>query len=175
MVEDDAAPVGVEAEEVAPPQGEVDAECMDDEAGGSGDEDMSDEDDPQPAIQFFRATGLLDYSVGDYRGLSGWGYDNADIQIGQMFHDKAEVIYFLGNYAITCRRQHHCTRSETKAYEVRYTKRPDYPFFVRAHKSKHEESFIISRHTTHSCTTDSLTNMSRIVNATYVAQLVVTL
>src|SRR6266542_5675179 len=73
MVEDDATPGGVEAEEVAPPEGEVDAGYMDDEAGGSGDEDMRDEDDPQAAIQFFRAAGLLDCSVGDYRGLSRWG------------------------------------------------------------------------------------------------------
>src|SRR5438034_8250540 len=101
MVADDAAPGGVEAEEVVPTEGEVDAGCMDDEAGGSRDEDMSNEDDPQPAIQFFRAVGLLDCVVGDYRGLSGWGYQNADIQIGQRFCDKAEVFHFLGNYAIT--------------------------------------------------------------------------
>src|SRR5438105_15828750 len=50
MVADDAVPGGVEAEEVIPTEGEVDAGCMDDEAGGSGDENMSDEDDPQPAI-----------------------------------------------------------------------------------------------------------------------------
>ena len=50
MVADDAALGGVEAEEVVPTEGEVDAGCMDDEAGGSRDEDMSDEDDPQPAI-----------------------------------------------------------------------------------------------------------------------------
>src|SRR5207253_2093067 len=61
------------------------------------------------------------------------------------------------------------------AYEIRCTKRPDCPFFVRAHKSKHDGSFIISRHTTYSCTTDSLRNMSRIVDVRYVAQLVVTL
>src|SRR5438128_11757766 len=77
MVADDAVPGGVEAEEVVPTEGEVDAGCMDDEAGGSGDEDMTDEDDPQPTIQFFRAAGLLDCSVGDYRGLSRWGYQNA--------------------------------------------------------------------------------------------------
>ena len=59
MVADDAAPGAVEAEEVVPIEGKVDAGCMDDEAGGSGDEDMSDEDDPQPAIQFFRAAGCL--------------------------------------------------------------------------------------------------------------------
>src|SRR6266540_170842 len=70
MVADDAAPGGVEDEEVVPTEGEVDAGCMDNEAGGSGDEDMTDEDDPQPAIQFFRAAGLLDCSVEDYRGLS---------------------------------------------------------------------------------------------------------
>ena len=103
------------------------------------------------------------------------GYQNADIQIGQRFRDKVEVIHFLGNYTITTKREHHCTRTEPKAYEVRCTKRPDYPFFVRAHKSKHEECFVISRHTTHSCTTDSLRNMSRIVDARYVAQLIVTL
>src|SRR6266508_2780153 len=174
MVADDAATGGVEAEEVVPTEGEVDAGCMDDEAGGSGDEDMSDEDDPQPAIQFFRAAGLLDCSVGDYRGLSGWGYRNTDIQIGQRFRDKAEVIHFLGNYAITTKREHHCTRSEPKAYEIRCTKHPDCLFFVRAHKSKHEKCFVISRHTTHSCTTDSIKNMSRIVDARYVVQLIVT-
>src|SRR5438128_2764160 len=114
MVEDDAAPGGVEAEEVAPSEGEVDAGYMDDEAGGSGDEDMSDEDDPQPAIQFFRAAGLLNYSVGDYRGLSGWGYQNADIQIRQRFRDEVEIIHFLGNYDITTKREHHCNRSEPK-------------------------------------------------------------
>src|SRR6266542_1597366 len=100
---------------------------------------------------------------------------NLNVGIGQRFRDKAEVIHFLGNYAITTKREHYCTRTEPKAYEVRCTKRPGCPFFVRAHKSNHEESFIIRRHTTHSCTTDSLRNMSRIVDARYVAQLVVTL
>ena len=103
MVADDAAPGDMKAEEVVPTEGEVDAGCMDDEAGGSGDEDMTDEDDPQPTIQFFCAVELLDCSVGDYSRLSRWGYQNADIQIGQMFRDKAEVIHFLGNYAITTR------------------------------------------------------------------------
>src|SRR6266498_475505 len=41
MEADDATPGGVEAEEVVPTEGDVDAGCMDDEAGGSGDEDMA--------------------------------------------------------------------------------------------------------------------------------------
>ena len=32
---------------------EVDAECMDDEASGSGDEEAADNDDPVPVIQYF--------------------------------------------------------------------------------------------------------------------------
>src|SRR5438105_15718123 len=85
MVADDAAPGGVEAEEVVPTEGEVDAGCMDDEAGGSGDEDMTDEDDPQPAIQFFRAAGLLDFSVGDYNAYLGGGIRILTFKLGKGF------------------------------------------------------------------------------------------
>jgi hypothetical protein len=64
---------------------EIDVECMDDEGGGSEDEHVADNDDPAPAIQYFRAVGLLDCTVVDYNHISVWGYQNSDIQIGQQF------------------------------------------------------------------------------------------
>jgi hypothetical protein len=62
---------------------EVNAGCMDDEGGGSEDEHAANNDDPAPAIQYFRATGLLDSTIVDYSHISVWGYQNSDIQIRQ--------------------------------------------------------------------------------------------
>jgi hypothetical protein len=60
---------------------EIDAECIDDEGGRSEDEHATDIDDPAPAIQYFRAVGLLDCTIVDYSHISVWGYQNSDIQI----------------------------------------------------------------------------------------------
>ena len=48
----------------------VDAWCMDDEVGGSGDEEAADNNDSVPAIQYFRGVGLLDFAVAQYNTLS---------------------------------------------------------------------------------------------------------
>ena len=51
----------------------LDARCINDEAGGSGDEEATDNDDPVPMMQFFRGAGLLDCAVVEYNTLSNWG------------------------------------------------------------------------------------------------------
>jgi len=48
------------------PQPELDAGGMDDEGGGSEDEEAADNDDPTPAIEYFRASGLVDSVLVDY-------------------------------------------------------------------------------------------------------------
>jgi hypothetical protein len=154
---------------------EIDAGCMDDEGGGSEDEHAADNDDPAPAIQYFRAVGLLDCTIMDYSHISIWGYQNGDIQIGQQFRMKEEVIHFISNFDVTTRREYNCTHSEPKVYEVRCTKYPDCHFFVRAHMPRHENYFVITRYTPHACSEESIRNMSRIVNARFIAQLLVTL
>jgi hypothetical protein len=88
------APIG----EVHP--SEIDAGCMDDEGGGREDEHAADNDDPAPTIQYFHAVGLLDYTVVDYSHISVWGYQNSDIQIGQLFRMNEEVIHFINNFAL---------------------------------------------------------------------------
>jgi hypothetical protein len=88
---------------------------------------------------------------------------------------KEEVIHFISNFAVTTRREHNCTRSEPRAYEVRCTKYPGCHFFVRAHMPRHENYFVITRYTPHACNEESIRNMSRIVNARFIAQLLVTL
>jgi hypothetical protein len=154
---------------------EVDAGCMDDEGGKSEDEHAADSDDPTPAIQYFRAAGLLDCTVVDYSHISVWGYQNSDIQIEQLLCMKEKVIYFISNFAVTTRREHNCTWSELRAYEVRCNKYPDCSFFVRAHMPRHENYFVITRYTPHACSEEPIRNMSRIVNARLIAQLIVTL
>jgi hypothetical protein len=148
---------------------------MDDEGGGSEDEHAPDNDDPAPAIQYFHVVGLLDCTVVDYSHISVWGYQNSDIQIGQQFCMKEEVIHFISNFAVTTRREHNYTRSEPRAYEVRCTKYPGCHFFVRAHMPRHENYFVITRYTPHACNEESIRNMSRIINARFIAQLLVTL
>src|SRR6266540_2041750 len=74
------------------PQPEVDAGGMDDEGEGSEDEEAANNDDPTPAIEYFRASGLVDSVLIDYNNLSAWGYQTNDIQIGQQFPSKEEVI-----------------------------------------------------------------------------------
>ena len=59
---------GTEGPEVD--HGEVDARCMDDEAGSSGDEEGADNDDPVPVIQYFYGAGLLDCTIIEYNTLS---------------------------------------------------------------------------------------------------------
>jgi hypothetical protein len=154
---------------------EVDAGCMDDEGGGSEDEHVADNDDPTPAIQYFCAAGLLDCTVVDYSHISVWGYQNSDIQIGQQFHTKEEVMHFISNFIVTTRREHNCTRSEPRVYEVRCNKYPDYSFFIRAHMPRHENYFVITRYTPHACSEESIRNMSHIINPRFIAQLIVTL
>jgi hypothetical protein len=111
----------------------------------------------------------------DYNHISVWGYQNSDIQIGQLFRMKEEGIHFISNFAVTTRREHNCTRSEPRAYEVRCTKYLDCHFFVRAHIPRHENYFVITRYTPHACSEESIRNMSRIINARFIAQLLVTL
>jgi hypothetical protein len=89
----------------------INAGCMDDEGGGSEDEHATYNDDPAPTIQYFCAVGLLDCIVMDYSHISVWGYQNSDIQIGQQFRMKEEVIHFISNFVVTTRREHKCTRS----------------------------------------------------------------
>jgi hypothetical protein len=148
---------------------------MDDEGGGSEDEHAIDNDDPALAIQYFCAVGLLDCTVVDYNHISVWGYQNSDIQIGQQFRMKGEVIYFISNFAVIIRREHNCMRSEPRAYEVRCTKYPDYHFFIRAHMPRHENYFVITRYTPHACSEEYIRNMSRIINARFIAHRLVTL
>jgi hypothetical protein len=150
---------------------EIDAECMDDEGGGSEDEHAADNDDPAPAIHYFCAVGLLDCTVVDYSHIYVWGYQNSDIQIRQQFHMKEGVIHFISNFVVNTRREHNCTRPEPRAYEVRCTKYPDCHFFVRAHMPIHENYFVITRYTPHACSEESIRNMSRIINARFIAQL----
>src|SRR6266508_4302644 len=133
------------------PQPEVDAGGMDDEGGGSEDEEAADNDDPTPAIEYFCASGLVDSVVVDYNNLFAWGYQNNDIQTGQRFRSKEEVIYFISNFAVITRREHKCTKSKPGEYEVRCSCDLNCPFFVRAHKPKHENYFVVSRHTPHTC------------------------
>ena len=49
---------------------EVDAGCMDNEDGGSGDEEAADNDDLVLTIQYFCGAGLLDCAVVEYNTLS---------------------------------------------------------------------------------------------------------
>jgi hypothetical protein len=70
------------------------------------------------------------------------------------------------------RREHTCTWSEPRAYEVRCNKYPDYSFFVM---SIHENYFVITRYTPHACSKESIRNMSCIVNARFITQLIVML
>uniref|UniRef100_A0A0A8YXN4 Uncharacterized protein n=1 Tax=Arundo donax TaxID=35708 RepID=A0A0A8YXN4_ARUDO len=126
---------------------EADAGCMDDEADGSGDEEAADNDDPLPAIQYFHGAGLLDCAVVEYNTLSNWGYENSYIQMEQRFCNRDEVIHFISNYAVITRRDHKCVRSKPTEYEVRCMKHLSYLYFVRAHKPKYENYFVISRHT----------------------------
>jgi hypothetical protein len=151
---------------------EINAGCMYDEGGGSDDEHAANNDDPARAIQYLCAVGLLDCTVVDCSHISVWGYQNSDIQIGQQFHMKEEVIHLMSNFVVTTRREH--TRSVPRAYEVRCTKYPDCHFFVRAHMPRHENYFVITRYTPHACS-ESIRNMSRIVNARFIAHLLVTL
>src|SRR5438128_1099423 len=65
------------------PQPELDAGGMDDEGGGSEDEEAADNDDPTLAVEYFRASGLLESVLVDYNNISAWGYQNNDIQTGQ--------------------------------------------------------------------------------------------
>ncbi|XP_062196231.1 uncharacterized protein LOC133899268 [Phragmites australis] len=155
--------------------GEVDAQCMDDEAGGSGDEEGVDNDDPVPAIQYFHGAGLLNCTISEYNTLSNWGYHNSDIQVGQRFQNREEVIHFISNYAVITRRDHKCARSNHTEYEVRCTKHPTCPYFVRAHKPKHENYFVLSRHTPHTCSEEAIRNVSHAVDARFIAQLLITL
>ena len=100
------------------PQTELDAGGMNDEGGGSRDKEDADNDDPTPAIEYFRAFGLVDSVLVDYNNLSAWGYQNNDIQTGQQFGSKDEVIHFISNFAVITRREHKCTRSKPGEYEV---------------------------------------------------------
>jgi hypothetical protein len=152
---------------------EVDVGCMDDEGGGSKDEHAADNDDPTPTIQYFHVAGLLDCTIVDYNHISIWGYQNSDIQIGQQFRTKGEVIHFISNFAVTTKREHNCTQSKPRAYEVRCNKYPDCSFFIRAHMP--ENYFVITRYTPHACSEESIRNMSHIVNVRFIAQLIVTL
>jgi hypothetical protein len=88
---------------------------------------------------------------------------------------KEEVIHFISNFAVTTRREHNCTRSEPRAYEVRCKKYPDCHFFVRAHMPRYENYFVITRYTPHACSEESIRNMSRIINARFITQLLVKL
>uniref|UniRef100_A0A0A9FL55 Uncharacterized protein n=1 Tax=Arundo donax TaxID=35708 RepID=A0A0A9FL55_ARUDO len=161
--------------EVVADASEADAGCMDDEAGGSGDEEAIENDDPVPTIQYFRGAGLLDCVVDKYNTLSNWGYENSDIQIGQRFHNKDEVIQFISNYAVITRKDHMCAWSKPTEYEVRCTMHMSCPYFVRAHKLKYENYFVISRHTPHTCTEEAIRNVSHAIDARFVAQLLINL
>jgi hypothetical protein len=88
---------------------------------------------------------------------------------------KEEVIHFISNFVVTTRREHNSTRSEPRAYEVRCTKYLDCHFFIRAHMPRHENYFVITRYTPHACSKESIRNMSHIVNARFIAQLLVML
>ena len=153
---------------------EVDAMCMDDESGGSEDEAAVDNEDPTPAIEYFRGGGLLDCVIPDYDNLSTWGFQSNDIQIGQRFRSKEEVIHFISNFGATTRREHTCTRSNRTEYEVRCTRALNCPFYVRAHKPKQDNFFVIVRSTAHTCSDELVRNMSHIVDARFIAQLLIT-
>ena len=148
---------------------EVDAGCMDDEAGGSGDKEAADNYDPVPAIQYFCGARMLDCAIVEYNTLSNWGYQNSDIQVGQQFRNRGEVIHFISNYAAMTRRDHKCVRSNPTEYDVMCTKHLNYPYFVQAHMPKYENYFVISRHTPHTCSEEAIRNVSHAVDARFIA------
>lgn len=148
---------------------EIDVEAMADPEDEVGAED---DDDPSPAIKFFRLLGTLNSNIAEYEQLSRCGYADSDIQIGQTFRNKEEVVHFIGTFAVNTRREHYVKRTEPTGYEVQCVREGTCPFYVRAHKPKGERHFIIVRYTPHTCTEAGVRNVNRLVDAKYVAQTV---
>lgn len=151
--------------------GEIDAEAMAEEANEGDENAVEEEDDPMHAVEYYRALDASNWVIGDHSNISIWGYMHSDIEVGQEFSTKEEVIHFVSSFGVTTRREHFVVRSNPTVYEVKCKKRPQCPFHVRAHRPKNEEHFIISRYEPHSCTEELVRNINSNVDSKFIAQM----